>query len=723
MELYFIPSKDRKPLANWKETEPVNIEQAQNWLKENKEVSLKTGLQPNGLAIGVIDVDTTDHKAIKDLAGIIGLENIKYFTQMKGKSGRPHLYFWYDPEDRLGDKNIGHYLNSYTDKGRIELFLGDHLITMYTEKENLQELINNVKPISKEVLNRLEKAFDIDKKQEIGSAGMKVNGFTGDCEAILKITKDLYEEGHITGIDADYALASMVALKGCDKSVFKQFWQDRYDEKQTNYILSRTASHPKPFTYRSVLKLAKEKGYKIPSYLSQLNHEAVAKDIIAKEQLLKVNGELYRNNKGLLVPFKINEQFVKDFLLKYYNVRDSYILGAVVSSLRDYLDHIKRYELDFDMSYKTNAELQVEIEGVLYPCEIDAENGKIRVYKRPSRLWLELHELNGDKDPLSVIPEIPEKLVEAIPDPNAWRYLFVWLAAKIHFGHLPFVYTLSTVQGTGKTSIIGWLVKQIFEEHTLIKDFSSFAHSNFDSINEFTEVLILEETKVVQNSPAYYKLKTLTGDDKIVINRKYAKEKLINNHTGVICFSNDDMPLKIEDANDRRFLLFIVEDSKKLDIDLEELQELRQELLKAFYEWKGQIDYKKTWKILEGYATGEGQKEVKRKIFKENSPVAVVDTITTKDVERFIHTFYKTPESQNEALGIATEWKQTGLVPPLFLFNLINFLNGSRYSPQYLGRQLKALGVEQVRVGHKSQRKYKIELKDELDEGYYNIEF
>lgn len=698
MELFGVATKDKKPVKNWKEADKLTVEEIKKILQENGEFAIRTGLQPNGLAIGVIDIDTIDHKAVKDIVDIIGVENMGKFVQMESKSGKPHLYFWYKPEDRQGDKGIGYMLNSYIDGGRVELFLSDHLITLYRKKENLQELISNVDPVSKDVLNRLEKAFEIDKKEEVREmSNLAFNRFTGDCEAILKIIKDLYNEGDITGIDVDYALASMVALKGCSKDIFKQFWQEKYNERETNYILTRTERHPNPFTYRSVLKLAKEKGYKVPSYLNQLDHEAVAKDIIQKEQLLKVNGELYRNNKGLLVPFKVNEQFVKDFLLKYYGVRDSYILGAVVSALKDFLDHIKRYELDYDMSYRKDTQFLIEIEGKLYPCELDGDKGKVKVYKKPNSLWEELHGLNGEKNPLEVIPEIPDKLVEAIPDPNAWRYLFVWLAAKIHFGHLPFVYTLSTVQGTGKTSIIGWLVKQIFEEHTLIKDFSSFAHSNFDSIDEFTEVLILEETKVVQNSPAYYKLKTLTGDDRIVVNRKYSKEKTINNHTGVICFSNDDMPLKIEDANDRRFLLFIVEDSKKLDIDFEELQELRQALLKAFYEWKAQVDYKKAWKILEEYATGENQRELKREIYKESSPVAIVEEITEEDINRFIHVYYKNDIDRVKAEAEVEKWKEKGIVKTGFIIALINFLNNTRLSPQFIGRKLKTLGYEQIK--------------------------
>lgn len=86
--------------------------------------------------------------------------------------------------------------------------------------------------------------------------------------------------------------------------------------------------------------------------------------------------------------------------------------------------------------------------------------------------------------------------------------------------------------------------------------------------------------------------------------------------------------------------------------------------------------------------------------------------IAAKDVEDFVYTFHKTPESQSEALKVVEEWKETGLVPPMFLFNVINFLNGTRYSPQYLGRRLKALGVEQIRIGAKRERRYKIELKD-----------
>ncbi len=182
-------------------------------------------------------------------------------------------------------------------------------------------------------------------------------------------------------------------------------------------------------------------------------------------------------------------------------------------------------------------------------------------YKRVHIRADEIKEQIGD-------PFILEEAIELIKRKTPWTYKYIlqlvqngdltwfinWLSGVSKFKPMPTVPVVFGVQGAGKNLFVN-TVLDFYLNNEYIKVVSGDRiMQQFNSILESTNLLVLDEGDF-SNGKEVDQLKMLTGNDKILIEKKGVDATNKTRHFNIMFFSNGEVPLR-HPAMDRRITYF-----------------------------------------------------------------------------------------------------------------------------------------------------------------------
>ncbi|MFP3257708.1 MAG: DUF927 domain-containing protein, partial [Candidatus Nanopusillus acidilobi] len=228
------------------------------------------GKQPAGYYIVCIDIDIDSdckHYKFKQLGELFRKRNIHYYYEIT-KSERYHIYVALDKiTDDLkkitkltseNDFNNGCVKYKYGKSlpGEIELLGVDkpHSVTVYNG------IINNEKPFFveqiqvnsaedflealKEFISMNEETYDIEETEDKEDTGKTKRLDKNDIDKLTEFYKLIRKHRFLNGWEIDKVVSAVCVTSGIDdqaiRHIFKEIYQDEYDEKQTDYIIEHT---------------------------------------------------------------------------------------------------------------------------------------------------------------------------------------------------------------------------------------------------------------------------------------------------------------------------------------------------------------------------------------------------------------------------------------------------------------------------------------------------
>ncbi len=241
-------------------------------------------------------------------------------------------------------------------------------------------------------------------------------------------------------------------------------------------------------------------------------------------------------------PFPFIERSTSD----YFYVLEDRLYQAKKSVLKDILkshhvempDPLPVFEFKFDVNDDT---------------QIDFSNRTFNLFT-PTMYHLmnpDGQQLDGNRD----FPTINKLLTNLIPVDSERNHFLNWLACALRTRKkLMTAYVLKGAQGAGKGLLFGRVFKPMFgetqtmqiEDEQLKQPFNGYL-KNVCFI-AFNEVAHDNNGRNSLNS----KIKSMITDPTITINEKFVRPFVINNNANCIFFSNESVPLLIEQS-DRRF--------------------------------------------------------------------------------------------------------------------------------------------------------------------------
>lgn len=330
-----------------------------------------------------------------------------------------------------------------------------------------------------------------------------------------------------------------------------------------------------------------------------------------------------------------------------------------------------------------------------------------------------LKEKNNEKiDLKKSCPRINDLINNLIPVDDEREHFFNWLSFTFSTREKArSAWVFKGIQGSGKNLFFDKIIKPLFgpnqtivvDDDRLQSDFNGFMNNKlFVAFNEVAN----DETRTKRSVKS--KIKALITDSTIIVNEKHVKTYEINNFANALFFSNEVIPLLIEEK-DRRFnvvrtggILKEVKsfrDDKKLFVKnlSEELSEFAQYLLNYNYD----ID------LVDEVLENDAKSEIKELSMNRFELFAV--KLKNKDWDWFDENFPKEDTgflNIDNRNGLMTEVElNSGEVLRDTLLKSYNAINDGEVSVSKLTRQLRLYGVN-------LKRKKRL---GRSDEHYYNF--
>ena len=186
----------------------------------------------------------------------------------------------------------------------------------------------------------------------------------------------------------------------------------------------------------------------------------------------------------------------------------------------------------------------------------------------PSKRYKEVHIRANE-----IKSQVPEKFnieetIELLKRKTPWSYKYLlqvvqngdlawfinWLAANAAFETVPTVPVVFGVQGAGKNLFVTAVMDYYLNNEYVKVVSGDRMMQQFNSILETTSLLVLDEGDF-SNGKEIDQLKLLTGNDKILIEKKGIDASNKTRHFNILFFSNGEVPVR-HPAMDRRITYF-----------------------------------------------------------------------------------------------------------------------------------------------------------------------
>ena len=464
-------------------------------------------------------------------------------------------------------------------KGEIELLTTDHAITCYSlDKEN-NLFTAELKPAKEEQVNKL--LIALKSILEPLTSDNPVNLLSREAvyrelDLHLRALRELYEAGIVNGFEADLYIVAILLHYGIVQEqealqFFKEFWGEDYDEKTSLDIfknaLERRENKEPLKTYQQFLDFLVENklGRDFEAVKELLIHHLETHSAVYSH----LDDEYERIAKFILALFYVgvnaDEIYKRDKTLYVYNTKESiwlegngiiqnflyrHIIGKRKRS-REYVNHI----LNALGSYTDDLILLKEPPSHLVPCNNGVYDLKEKIFRpfRPEDGFRYKFKWNYNPKAYSKkIDEFLKSLVDSEKD-----YLTLWeITAYTLYRDYPnhHFFIIFGKGGNGKTTFTNQFLK------SLLVDSNGRALTTSNSLDElFKYTFALEdlegkhllvfpdEGRSYISKGDFARLKQLTGEESVRINRKYKSAITIQSYAKVIITTNH--PPEIEDMH------------------------------------------------------------------------------------------------------------------------------------------------------------------------------
>ncbi len=255
-------------------------------------------------------------------------------------------------------------------------------------------LDNEIKDSFREKINNLYEEQVLNIKKEYSKKNNNVNLTIQDYEIISNIYSYAYQQKLLSGYDIEKVISACLVKSNIDietsKQIFKNIYQDEYDENRTQYILSRTSEKEIDISFGSLVFQLQEINRKdnideniknlVKTILKKFRSQNELPEIeLIKDDLIRIGnkGYIYEDRNSGYIHF-IKVKIDKNGVEQYYY--DNINLGYIVDFVRLLKDEKRKY-----VEYKISAKFLKDAVFRTTEEHIDDDNLITEIYKQTHR--------------------------------------------------------------------------------------------------------------------------------------------------------------------------------------------------------------------------------------------------------------------------------------------------------------------------------------------------